>query len=772
MGLAVLLWTLPAHAVPGSVLDSFTVPAAARCGGEASSSGPAVAVVQGSKVGFEQIPVMVVTSCVQNGQAKLFFIDPSDPAADGAPVLKKTIVTSVNPADGWQSLVYRSDKTDLLACTNVGEAGDFYAIDISSLNTVADGTATFLFNASNADCTGVAWDTGDKTIFLTQDTGNIVHVSETGAAIGAAIDPGCAGALGGISVAGSTLLVSCAEAGPVCELCDPTPAEIRQIPKTGGAAILTVEAPTAVPADLECDPSFAASFRDALWVKTDTSNSLSAVELPFGTCSIGKGPQLCAGGTSPDTDGDGLLDCWETAGITIDGVTYQLAGANPNRKDVYIELDYMQHHHPDLTAVQQVIAAFAAAPVQNPDGSTGITLHVDIGEQLPHKSSLVLVPCTAPHAVDADTADFDQLKAANFGTAAERAAGTTLHKSFAYHYGIFAHNLYGAGTTSGCSEVHGNDFVVTLGSWARRTNPYPVLDTEVHNIGSIIEQAGTLMHEAGHNFDLRHGGLDNINCKPNYPSVMSYSRQMTAGMLDYSPADLPDLNESTLNENFGVGINLYTGSVVFGPPYLLRPTTVLAGGSINWNRNRVSTDSTVRQDLTNFGVAGCGTSANQTLKGFDDWENLRLNFASAIDFAGGSHGSAEEAVEITVEAAAAVTATIKVKPAERSFPVYVGPRELIKVVIYGYQGFDATAVDTSNAKLLGITVGTGQSWEVLAYRDSKGVACDVLDHNRDGFLDKVCRFDFKNVVVPPGLATVTLEAGDFQGVDAIFMRER
>ena len=41
------------------------------------------------------------------------------------------------------------------------------------------------------------------------------------------------------------------------------------------------------------------------------------------------------------------------------------------------------------------------------------------------------------------------------------------------------------------------------------------------NIGTVPDQAGTLMHEVGHNFQLEHGGGDDIHYKPNYLSVMN-----------------------------------------------------------------------------------------------------------------------------------------------------------------------------------------------------------------------------------------------------------
>ena len=45
-----------------------------------------------------------------------------------------------------------------------------------------------------------------------------------------------------------------------------------------------------------------------------------------------------------DSDGDGLLDTWETTGIDFDGdsiIDLVLNGANPMRKDIYVEIDSM-----------------------------------------------------------------------------------------------------------------------------------------------------------------------------------------------------------------------------------------------------------------------------------------------------------------------------------------------------------------------------------------------------------------------------------------------
>ena len=87
-----------------------------------------------------------------------------------------------------------------------------------------------------------------------------------------------------------------------------------------------------------------------------------------------------------DFDGDGLKDVWELQGYTHDNgqfVDLPAMGANPLRKDLFVEIDYMvgngYDHRPLDAALQKVVEAFAAR---------GIALHVAVDEALPWQESL------------------------------------------------------------------------------------------------------------------------------------------------------------------------------------------------------------------------------------------------------------------------------------------------------------------------------------------------------------------------------------------------
>ena len=214
--------TRAAEAAVGDVLWTVNVPSGAQCG---TSSGTAVAVVTGGKVGFPKIQTLLVTSCTQSGQAaKLFFLDPS---TNPATLVKTVPTTNIPLGVSLESLALRPDKVDLIGCGMVSGSPKIYSIDFNSIppNAVTDGTATLLFTGpTGSTCQGLAWDvtSNPKTIYQSSSGANILHLSELGASVAGSVPAGCPGSMTGVAVgavssetsafSGSVLFVACPQA--------------------------------------------------------------------------------------------------------------------------------------------------------------------------------------------------------------------------------------------------------------------------------------------------------------------------------------------------------------------------------------------------------------------------------------------------------------------------------------------------------------------------------------------------------------------------------
>jgi hypothetical protein len=388
-----------------------------------------------------------------------------------------------------------------------------------------------------------------------------------------------------------------------------------------------------------------------------------------------------------DTDADGLADAWETRGIDLDEdgvIDLRLGGgsdpmpADPQRKDIFVEVDAMQGLAPAQSDLDRVAAVFASAPVVNPNGTTGITLHARLDETMPRQAWTFNLDGdgngdglggdrNADGVVDpGDTVDangvlvpgdpddqggfpfFKNVKkngfagVGGFGTAEERANSVTLAaKQLAFRYAIFADRfavprpvdlsarppLVGGTdvSVSGVGELGGNDFMVTLGAWANTPD----------------QRAGSFMHELGHTLGLNHGGGDTDNFKPNYHSVMNYTWQMprpwmrvpggTSWVLDYSTRAFDTLDETNLNENKGIGGHPGHVTIVGPTPFFLAPEF----GPVDWSRGDNNGDGTVSND-TGVQADINDDKAFTSLDGYDDWSNLHYGFLDSPFLADGA----------------------------------------------------------------------------------------------------------------------------------------
>jgi hypothetical protein len=362
----------------------------------------------------------------------------------------------------------------------------------------------------------------------------------------------------------------------------------------------------------------------------------------------------CAG---VDADGDGLPSQWETpqvdpytnlpnqgAGIDLncdgeisDGggdLVWHEAPSGDATKDLYVEYDYMvasaaetEDHKPLPEAEAAVVSAFSRA---------GVTLHIDpTHHALPH-ADVIYLPVTAPDpcAVTGNTSFYDP--------AYKGPANFDPRRSLGYRYVIFGHSSCSpsGGDGSGVAEILGNDAVVSLGAF-----------TFTGTAEKITAEAGTFMHELGHNLRLCHGGAgdstspspcaaaDVVLQKPNHISSMNYlyqfsgiQRAATPGTVspldaalpvrvDFSHGVEPTLNEADLDETVGLHITTppFVQDVVqyFCPSgiVMLAPGT----GPIDWNCDGVF-DPSVSADINH------SNGPSEILTSSNEWANLDFAF--------------------------------------------------------------------------------------------------------------------------------------------------
>jgi hypothetical protein len=614
------------QAATGDLLRTVTVAGAPFCP-DGNHLGVGVAVVPGALAGMNdtQYPILLATTCFSPTggtgaeRNKIFYVDPN------TQTLVRTLTTSVTPSGGWGAIALRGDG-DILACASNRDHGSPHGIYTINPST---GAATFLFNAAAGldVCDGVAWDNSDRTVYMSPDVSDTIYQYNLAGTLlrSFPVPAGCPNS--GLAVSGGELYAACNGV-----------LTVHQINKSSGASTLSFPSAGQRTEDLECDPITFPGM-NAIWSKDAYTNTFFAFEIP-GACNIGGAapPRMrCAGGVinTTDTDGDGLLDCWEGSGpgkgidYDADGIVdLQLPGSSPTAKDLYLEIDAMLGHDPGPDAVDDVVAAFAAA---------GIALHVQRDElALAHTDLTAFVPFTVQ--ATPTEADYDAVRNMHFGTPAEQGLPAVREaKKLAYRYALFAHGLKataadGRTGLTGAAELPGNDLLISLGE-------YDGLGNEL--APTRYRVAGTLMHELGHALNLRHGGNNHVDYKPNYLSVMSHLFQdvnyLASRTLDYSHGGRGNLNESSLNENDGVpGLTTQSVFLSSGIPVVIQP-----GARVDWDQNGYDTDTGVAQSINN-------NAQLELLTDHDDWTALNLRMLQTTDWADGVRLTRALAVETSL----------------------------------------------------------------------------------------------------------------------------
>lgn len=306
----------------------------------------------------------------------------------------------------------------------------------------------------------------------------------------------------------------------------------------------------------------------------------------------------------------------------------------PTAPVIFLHYDYMvsidpddpHSHEPNPASVQMVVDAFRRR---------GITLHIDPRHSAIPEHKTLYWGAIQPGCVLPDPVTFGEIQAEYFHPAGNQP----------WHYVVFAHDVV---ADSFCWQVGGQaerpGYRIAIGSlFPQILRSWGVCVPENFPLYCQLAEGGTLMHELGHNLDLRHGGADDENYKPNYVSVMNYAFQdrgiesaavpgdatPVSVRLDYSGRVYAQLDEDHLDEWAGIGgapddrdITLFS---CFTDDFFCRAP---AAGPIDWNLNGIL-ESDVRQDINQDPRDFVHTFS--VLRGFDDWQHV-LHFLNTADY--------------------------------------------------------------------------------------------------------------------------------------------
>jgi hypothetical protein len=388
-----------------------------------------------------------------------------------------------------------------------------------------------------------------------------------------------------------------------------------------------------------------------------------------------------------DTDADGLPDSWETScydansdgqcQATDDDVMLALMGADPNVRDIFLEIDWMFepargvrgaiNFQPSATALDLTQGAFWAYqgdvgdPCASLPSGCQINLHIDAGldsvmDFASGRTWRDLLNGGGPDLSDGDRVAYspDEVVPTSGGgldwSGFDQAYRNDPDPAFdpnrarVFRYAVAVEAPHGS--SSGLARVDDTGRPQGALPAFASGGQYFLFQGDLPGPQAL---AGTIVHELGHTLGLGHGGTDHVNFKPNYLSVMSYSFQFSglfpSNRIDYSNARLASLQESVLSESNGIGLVMGAADGTrfhcpagneedWQPGFSFAP----APAAIDWNCDGRLDSLFVTVDVNDDG-------GFDNLVGFDDWDHLV--------FRGGSIGAlglaAEEPPAVTQE---------------------------------------------------------------------------------------------------------------------------
>lgn len=343
------------------------------------------------------------------------------------------------------------------------------------------------------------------------------------------------------------------------------------------------------------------------------------LERELGVCDRASDPGCGSIFNYADSDRDGIADALEIFGKD-DGIhPLHLAkwGADPRRKDVYIELDWRSQNFGDTCGYPStqttnplnvytddagVDCAAGSSPdcrhqairitekfLPGPSGSLrnlqsldGVAVHLDIGINNPTQAS-------QPYGDFGGSNMYDYFDSSRPGCNPPNNQPTCHALSFASRRGIFRHFVLHPETCDPGGSA-------TVSSWT----------------GDISRIVTTAVHEIGHSVGLEHYGHELFgadDCKANYRSVMSYAYRVADFSLGpyYNPQGNPTLYEAS------PGLPGDPAPLLAVDPFAF----AVDSGRVDWNRSGdfVATSQTpVRATITMPRLAAGQNSCNASAR--------------------------------------------------------------------------------------------------------------------------------------------------------------